>query len=90
MGCCKKEKIVPKTAGLLRQISIGKYNQGLYLNEKRHQSSICGGLITIFLLTIIITHSAVIFTTIFHRYDYKVDESTVLFQNSGLAEVTMG
>jgi hypothetical protein len=32
----------------------------------------------------------VIFTTIFHRYDYKVDESTVIFEQSGITDYTIG
>jgi tetrahydromethanopterin S-methyltransferase subunit E len=77
--CCKKKNIVPTTANILRRISVGKFDQGLYLNEKRHQSSICGGLFTVFLLIVIISYSAVVFTSVFKRYDYKIDESTVLF-----------
>lgn len=77
--CCKKKNIAPTTAGFLRRISVGKFDKGLYLNENRHQSSICGGLLTIFLLTVIISYSAVIFTAVYKRYDYKVDESSVIF-----------
>ena len=54
-----------KTAGFLRGISVGKYDNGLYLDERRQQSSVCCGLITILLTTALLTYVVVVFTAIF-------------------------
>ena len=90
---CKKSTIsaIPSKAGaFLKGISIGKYDQGLYLNERRHQSSICGGLFTIFLITVILTYSSVIFYAIVNREEYTIDESSLLFRDSGIFQQTIG
>lgn len=78
-----------KTAGFLQQISVGKYDQGLYLDEKRHQASIYGGLFTIVMATVILGYMSVIFYTIFQRADFTVVESSTLFEKSGILQATV-
>lgn len=76
--------VAGKTAGFLRGISVGKYNNGLYLDEKRQQSSICGGLMTILLTTALLTYVVVVFTAIIQREDYTLIENSTLFAQSGI------
>ena len=87
---CKKKRdlsaLPTKTAGFLRRISIGKYDQGLYLDEQRHQSSVCGGLFTIFLVSVILLYLTVVLLTVFDRTLYSIDESSVLYQSSGILD----
>ena len=64
-GGSRVSEVPEKTAGFLRGISVGKYDNGLYLDEKRQQSSVCGGLCTILLTVLLIGYAAVIFTAIF-------------------------
>jgi hypothetical protein len=90
---CKKTTIyaIPSKVGaFLKGISIGKYDQGLYLNERREQSSICGGLFTLLLIAVILTYSSVNFYVIVNREEYTIDESTLLFRDSGIFKQTIG
>lgn len=82
-----KESMPSRTASILRTMSIGKYDQGLYLDEKRQQSSICGGLFTVCLIFIIGMYMAVIFYAVIKRSEYKLDEGSVMFDNSGIKEL---
>ena len=86
----KEKSFGTKTAGILQQISIGKYDRGLYLDEKRHQSSICGGIFTILIVVTILTYMISVFSTIFNRLEYKVEESSVIFKDSGIGNLTFG
>ena len=81
-----KESRPSKTASILRRISIGKYDQGLYLDEKRQQSSICGGLFTVCLISIIGIYMAVIFYSVYKRSEFKVDEGSLMFDDSGIRD----
>ncbi len=87
---CRKDQVVSTTRTALEKISIGKYDQGLYLDEKRHHSSICGGLLTVFIVVTIVTYMSVIFSTVFNRDDYTLNESSTLFVNSGITNLTIG
>jgi hypothetical protein len=76
---CRRDSIKTRTVDVLQQISIGKYDRGLYLDEKRHHSSICGGILTIFIVITIIVYMTSVFSTIFQRLEYKIDESSLVF-----------
>ena len=86
MGCSILKYFFKKIASLLKLISIGKYDRGLYLNERRHQSSVCGGIFTIFLVTVILTYLITVMVTIVDRVEYTVNESSVLFYQSGIMD----
>ncbi len=87
---CRNHTIQSTTAGVLKQISIGKYDRGLYIEEKRHQSSICGGILTLMILVTIITYLSIVLYTVFNRLEYKIDESSVIFKDSGIDSLTFG
>jgi hypothetical protein len=88
-GETRGSEVPDKTAGFLRGISVGKYDNGLYLQERRQQSSVCGGICTILLAIMLITYAAVIFTAIFKRDEYTLQESSVLFEESGILDATL-
>ena len=87
---CRSDSIKTRTVGVLQQISIGKYDRGLYLDEKRHHSSTCGGILTIFIVITIIIYMTSVFSTIFQRLEYKIDESSLVFGKSGITNLTFG
>ena len=98
MSCCKKKRsaggggasrLSQSAGGFLQRISVGKYDQGLYLNETRHQASVWGGLFTILMATIILGYMSVLFYTIFKRADFTVVESSTLFEKSGILDQTV-
>jgi hypothetical protein len=82
-------QVQSKTAGFLRKISVGKYDQGLYMDQRRQQSSICGGLFTILITIVFFAYLAVIFSVIVQRKDFTLTENTVLFSDSGLLNQTV-
>ena len=87
---CRRDSMQTRAVGVLQQISIGKYDRGLYLDEKRHHSSICGGILTILIVVTIIGYMTSVFTTIFQRLEYKIDESSLVFVSSGITNLTFG
>jgi hypothetical protein len=38
----------------LKRISVGKHNQGLYFDGRRHYSTVCGGLFTLFIVFLMV------------------------------------
>ena len=51
-------KIIMKAilGSIIRSLSIGKYNHGLYHKGRSHHSSIFGGILTMLVVTAILTY----------------------------------
>lgn len=73
-------------------LSIGKYNHGLYINGESHQSSICGGIITLIFAGFLLSIIVVVFRGILSRSDYSLDETIVTLaeEKLSLGSVTVG
>lgn len=54
-------------------LSVGKFDRGLYLNKKRFEASIIGGLVTVLCTLIIVTYSVFVFESIVSREEYRMD-----------------
>ena len=54
-GCkCKRKVRVSDVTGYLKAVSMGKHNQGLFMNGSRFYSSYIGGLFTLFIAFVFI------------------------------------
>ena len=71
-------------------ISIGKYNQGLFLNRKKENASIIGGVITIGIILLVATYSIILFINVIYRSDYKTEINRIMFAESGWENITIG
>lgn len=59
------------------------------MDQRRQQSSICGGLFTIMIIVVFFAYLAVIFTVIVQRKEFTLQDNTVLFSDSGLLNQTV-
>ncbi len=62
-----------KGLAVLSMLSVGKFDRGLYLNKKRFEASIIGGLVTVLCTLIIVTYSVFVFESILSREEYRMD-----------------
>ena len=60
---------------ILKKVSVGQYNHGLYFKKNLSYSSITGGIITIILFLITVTYSIRMIIECFVSPEYKTDTS---------------
>lgn len=68
-----KESYLGSMWRCLRYISVGKYNQGLFLGGSSSFSTLCGGVSTLLLGAIILAYSVVLFRDVITRSHYNFE-----------------
>ena len=61
----------------IKYISVGKYNQGLFLHGRATYSTLCGGLFTAVLIVTMLVYSGVLLESVFHRHFYHFEAQIV-------------
>ena len=61
-----------KISDFLKQISIGKHNQGLYLDGRRYYSTIYGGIFTLIIVFLMIVFTTATLKSIINLEQYVV------------------
>ena len=86
--------LTPFLSGLataLRYVSIGKHNQGLFLNGRSSYSTIFGGLVTLSLLIFMVSYTTVLFSSITNRDNFNFETKYVdVFHWQDISEFNLG
>ena len=75
MGCkfrCKRNVAWSDFTYILKLISVGKHNQGLYLNGRRQYSTWIGGLFTLIIAFIMIVFTISTLKSIINKDQYTL------------------
>ena len=67
---CKRSLKLSDFMGPLKMLSMGKHNQGLFLNGNRLYSSWIGGLVTLFLAFMFLMFTIATLKSIFNKDQY--------------------
>lgn len=83
------EKYKDRGVAVLRQLSVGKFDRGLYLKGKRFEGSVWGGLVTLVCTVVLLTYAGIVFQSILTREEYRMDQSETRLEFTHLDEVTV-
>ena len=79
-----------KMMEMLRILSMGKFDQGLYLDGRKHSASILGGLVTLSIILGVLVYSIILISWVFKGNIYYIQQSTELPEESGIMSLTVG
>ncbi len=65
--------VLAKLLDFIRLMSLGKFDRGLYYQGNRFQSSIVGGIVTMFSIAILLTYSIILLNSIVTKDEYTLD-----------------
>ena len=79
-----------KVLDVIKQMSLGKFDRGLYYQGIRFQSSIVGGLVTLVSIATLLTYTIILLDSIVTKDEYNLDQNYVDLKNSGFEDFTIG
>ena len=85
----KRQSTTKQCKNLLKFVSIGQFDRGLYIRGKRFQSSLIGGIVTIIFAIFILTYAFYVFQSIIGRDLYRLDQSITDTKYSGLEQLSV-
>ena len=82
--------VLAKVLDFIRLMSLGKFDRGLYYQGMRFQSSILGGIVTIFSIAMLSTYSIILLDSVVTKEEYTLDQNYVDLKYSGFEDFTIG
>jgi hypothetical protein len=79
-----------KVLDFIKEMSLGKFDRGLYYQGIRFQSSIVGGVVTLISIATLLAYSIILLDSIVTKDEYNLDQNYVDLKNSGFEDFTIG